>query len=67
MSENRAWPSSHPEIDVHAVSTLNNLAKNTEEVFSKPNGLFEIEVAEIGSQGKVSDVIAHPKAQQTDC
>ncbi|KAG5659500.1 hypothetical protein KAF25_002059 [Fusarium avenaceum] len=51
MSENKAWPSSHPEIGVRTVSTLNNLAKNSEQVFSKPNELFEIEVAEIGSQG----------------
>lgn len=67
MSGNKAWPSSHPEIDVRAVSTLSNLAKNTEQVFSKPNELFEIEVAEIGSQGKASDVIAHQKSQPTDC
>ncbi|KAI6749335.1 hypothetical protein HG530_015174 [Fusarium avenaceum] len=53
MSENKAWPSSRPEIDVRAVSTSNNLAKNSEQVFSKPNELFEIEVAEIGSQGGV--------------
>jgi hypothetical protein len=67
MSDSRAWPPLDPHIDVRVASTVNNLANNSEQLFSKPNGLVEIEVAEIGSQGKALDVIAHWKSQLTDC
>lgn len=53
MSENRAWPPLHPQIDVRAASTMKSLANNSEQLFSRPNGLFEIEVAESGLLGWV--------------
>lgn len=45
------WPLPNTQYDVRAASAAERLVRSDEKVFSNPNELFEIQVAEITSKG----------------